>query len=97
MDRSMAFFSSSSHKKSRFSPFLLCYRARDGFYVQEGVVEMGNKLWVKGRAEKGCALLFQRGAWGMMVRSVWGMWGTCRGSGWAGVAPYLLKKAELPC
>jgi hypothetical protein len=28
-------------------------------------------MGVKGRAERGWGLLFQRGVWGMLVRSVW--------------------------
>jgi hypothetical protein len=40
-------------------------------------------MGVKGRAERGCGLLFQRGGVGMLTRSVWAKWGPWRGSGWS--------------
>jgi hypothetical protein len=64
--------SSSLHNKTRVSSFLLCYRSWGGSGCLGRVRWWcGNRTGVKGRAERGCGLLFQRGMWGMLVRSVW--------------------------
>jgi hypothetical protein len=56
--RSTAFFSSPLHNKIRFSPFLLCYKARGWFLCLWRVWwRWGNRMGVKEEAKRGCGLI----------------------------------------